>query len=308
MAETSKGNRIALALFPFLHWLIGVWCFLLAIVPFDVYALLGESPWWSSAIFFGVAGLLTVLLAVFAGLLSLSQETSPTLYSFLPLFFSCVAPFVAYVTCFTDPSVSLELLLVMKILSLIISVFLGTSVMAFIARDLPPLAAFLLGHPTEKLGFFQKLKLSLLDFFNFRKDPGNLLWILGFFLLVTLIYYDDRLARIPTFVVIPAGYLAALLCIRYVKGRRGYFLSSFLWVHLLLAFFAFLGWGVGLWLSSYGFDLAFFPYISGYLLLWSYDQGDRRLKEIMEGPSTPSGLPTDMKNDCREGMDLGSRR
>lgn len=223
MAETSKGNRIALALFPFLHWLIGVWCFLLAIVPFDVYALLGESPWWSSAIFFGVAGLLTVLLAVFAGLLSLSQETSPALYSFLPLFFSCVAPFVAYVTCFTDPSVSLELLLVMKILSLIISVFLGTSVMAFIARDLPPLAAFLLGHPTKKLGFFQKLKLSLLDFFNFRKDPGNLLWILGFFLLVTLIYYDDRLARIPAFVLIPAGYLAALLSIRYVKGRRGYF-------------------------------------------------------------------------------------
>lgn len=308
MQETSRTKRIELAALPFFHWLIGIWCFVLAILPYDVYWLLGESPWWSPVLAFGVSGILVLLLALFGGLLSLSQETSPLLFPFFPLVFSCLAPFASFVTCFPDPSADFELIWVMKVLSLIISIIFGVSTISFISRDMPAHVAFLLGHRTPKKGFFKRLFDDFLAMFDFRRDPSRLLWIMGFILLVTLICYDDRLARIPSLAIIPAGYLAALLCVRYVKGRRGYFLSSFLWVHLLLAFFLFLGWGLGVWLSSLSFDLAFIAYISGYLLLWSYDIGDRRLKEIMDEPAPPAGLPRDLSEDCQEGMGLGSRR
>lgn len=308
MNSEDRRNNALLALFPFVNWFIGIWCFAVAVIPLGVYASLGTSPWWSPALVFGVSGILVLLLAVYGGLLSLSQETSPALYSFLPLFFSCVAPFLTYVLCFSGQSADVKLLRVMGYLSVIISLIPGASVMTFIARDLPPLVAFLMGHPTPKRRLLQRLSDYLKGWFVFRNNPERLLWIVGFAILITLIYYDERFAKIPCLVLVPLGYLALLIRIRYPKERRGYFLSSFLWVYLLLAFFVFLGWGLGVWLSAYNFDLAFFPYIGGYLLLWSYDQGDRRLKEIMEGPSTPSGLPTDLSEDCREGLDLGSRR
>lgn len=308
MNYENQKFRALLAVFPFLHWFIGVWCFIIAVLPFDIFWLFGESPWWSAALVFGISGVLILLLALFGGLLSLSQETSPALYSFFPLFFSCLVPFLAYATCFTETPSSLELIWIMKAMSLAIGVFLGASALFFVSEKLPDHVAFLLGHPTHEKGFFKRVNEGFLRMFNFKNDPGRFLWVMGFILLVTLIYYDDRLAHIPALVVIPVGYLAALLCIRYVRERRGYFLSTFLWVHLLLAFFAYLSWGVGLWLSSYSFDLAFIAYTSGYLLLWAYDIGDRRLKEIMDESAPPSGLPTDMKDDCREGMDLGSRR